>query len=261
MLQNLIRWLMPDERRFFDHVVTIAETSVAAARKLGELPTAPNRAAQLAVVDEIKAAEKAGDDALRTLMTALDDTYVTPIDREDLYTLGALPRGHQRHRQRHRVAPVPAQHGDAARRHARPRRPPVEGHRAVPRGRAPAPRRAGRDRDPRRVQGDRRARVRGRPAVPHPRGARCSRPSATRSCSSSTRSSSRASKTPSTPAPTWARSSKPSSSRTADDHPHAARPRRRRRGDLRLRQRVPRHRQRHRHRGVHGRDARAQTRS
>lgn len=89
MLQNLIRWLMPDERRFFDHVVTIAETSVAAARKLGELPTAPNRAAQLAVVDEIKAAEKAGDEALRTLMTALDDTYVTPIDREDLYTLGA----------------------------------------------------------------------------------------------------------------------------------------------------------------------------
>lgn len=89
MLQNLVRWLMPDERRFFDHIVTIAETSQAAARLMAELPNAKGREAQLAVVDQIKKAEQAGDAALRTLLTALDDTYVTPIDREDLFHLAS----------------------------------------------------------------------------------------------------------------------------------------------------------------------------
>lgn len=88
-LQSLVRMLMPDERRFFDHIVAIAETSLDAAKRFHALSSARGREAQLALVDEIKKAEHDGDAALRALTTALDETYVTPIDREDLYQLGA----------------------------------------------------------------------------------------------------------------------------------------------------------------------------
>ena len=88
-LQSIVRMLMPDERRFFDHVVAIAETSVLAAQRLHQLAGTQGREAQLALVDQLKDAEHQGDAALRGLTSALDETYVTPIDREDLYHLGS----------------------------------------------------------------------------------------------------------------------------------------------------------------------------
>lgn len=89
VLQSMIRWLMPDESRFYDHIVTVAETSLKAAKIFAELPDTQGREAQLAIVDRVKKTEQEGDAALRDISAALDATFVTPIDREDLYHLAS----------------------------------------------------------------------------------------------------------------------------------------------------------------------------
>jgi uncharacterized protein Yka (UPF0111/DUF47 family) len=88
-LQSVIQWFMPDERRFFDHAVVTAEAASRASELFVALTRASGRAAQLELVEQIQAAESAGDDALRVMADALDATYVTPIDREDLYQLAS----------------------------------------------------------------------------------------------------------------------------------------------------------------------------
>jgi uncharacterized protein Yka (UPF0111/DUF47 family) len=89
MLQTLIRFFLPDESRFFDYILSVAETASQAAVLFRDLERAEGRDAQLALVDRIKEAERAGDAALKTMSEALDATFVTPIDREDLYHLAS----------------------------------------------------------------------------------------------------------------------------------------------------------------------------
>jgi uncharacterized protein Yka (UPF0111/DUF47 family) len=88
-LQSVIRWFMPDERRFYDYAVTTAEAASRAADLFVALTRASGRTAQLELVEKIQAAEDEGDVALRVMADALDATYVTPIDREDLYHLAS----------------------------------------------------------------------------------------------------------------------------------------------------------------------------
>jgi uncharacterized protein Yka (UPF0111/DUF47 family) len=85
-LQSLIRWLVPDESRFFDYVVAVAETSQRCAVLFHEIARA-EPARRLELLPALGEAERDGDKALRTIAEALDATFVTPIDREDLYHL------------------------------------------------------------------------------------------------------------------------------------------------------------------------------
>jgi uncharacterized protein len=89
VLQTMVRWFLPDESRFYDHVVVVAETAHEAALRFQALAQAQGREAQLAHVDRVKEAERDGDRALRTISEALNATFVTPIDREDLYHLAS----------------------------------------------------------------------------------------------------------------------------------------------------------------------------
>jgi uncharacterized protein Yka (UPF0111/DUF47 family) len=88
-LQNVIRWFIPDESRFFDYVVAVAETADRAAILFHGISRAETPAAREAILVDLREVEHDGDRALRTLSEALDATYVTPIDREDLYHLAS----------------------------------------------------------------------------------------------------------------------------------------------------------------------------
>ncbi|MFZ5478724.1 MAG: DUF47 domain-containing protein [Myxococcota bacterium] len=88
-LQRFVRLVLPEEDRFFDYVESAAAAGDEAARLFSELARAEGRDAQLVLVERIREAEHAGDRAKKDMADALDTTFVTPIDREDLFHLTA----------------------------------------------------------------------------------------------------------------------------------------------------------------------------
>src|SRR5690349_5564953 len=89
MIQSMIRWFIPDETRFYDYVVAIADSAHRAALLFDQLSRVEGRTAQLELVEQLREAERDGDVGLRIIAEALDATFVTPIDREDLYHLAS----------------------------------------------------------------------------------------------------------------------------------------------------------------------------
>jgi hypothetical protein len=86
-LQQAIRWFLPQEGRFFDYVADAAKAANEAAQLFVELTRAEGRDARVVLVERIREAEHAGDKAMKDMADQLDTTFVTPIDREDLYHL------------------------------------------------------------------------------------------------------------------------------------------------------------------------------
>src|ERR1700712_1531971 len=85
-LQAFIRWLLPKDDRFFKLFKEHAQVISEAAKILVDFPST-NGGMTLDVLEEIHKLEHRGDDMVRTVMIALDETYVTPIDREDIHVL------------------------------------------------------------------------------------------------------------------------------------------------------------------------------
>lgn len=86
-LQRVIHWILPEEARFFDYVDDAANASHRCAILLNDLLKAGTREQRQMLVERIRDAEHDGDKAMKDMADALDQTFVTPIDREDLYTL------------------------------------------------------------------------------------------------------------------------------------------------------------------------------
>lgn len=87
-VQNIIRSLLPREDRFYEILAQQASLAQRAARALGEY----TEGAPIGDVQpRIAQLEADGDAAYGSLEDALQETFVTPIDREDLQLLsGAL---------------------------------------------------------------------------------------------------------------------------------------------------------------------------
>lgn len=80
--------LFPREEKFFDLLEAHIEHSVEAARVLNEgVRSDPQNLAQVA--GEIKRIEYEGDRITHQLFTRLNQTFVTPLDPEDLHGLGS----------------------------------------------------------------------------------------------------------------------------------------------------------------------------
>lgn len=88
-LQQAIRWFLPEEDRFFDYILNAAVAAHHAAKHFVELTQVAGRDGQLVLVERIREDEHDGDRAFRTMADALDQTFVTPMDREDLFHLTA----------------------------------------------------------------------------------------------------------------------------------------------------------------------------
>jgi predicted phosphate transport protein (TIGR00153 family) len=83
--QSLIRWLLPKDDKFFslleEHAGVLAEAAEIMQRLL--LPSAH----PAEILEEVHKLEHRGDYLVREVMLALDETFVTPIDREDIHSL------------------------------------------------------------------------------------------------------------------------------------------------------------------------------
>jgi predicted phosphate transport protein (TIGR00153 family) len=85
-IQALIRWLLPKDDRFFKLFEDHAEVISEAAKIMLDFPSTDGGNIH-SLLTQIHQLEHRGDDMVRSVMLALDETYVTPIDREDIHSL------------------------------------------------------------------------------------------------------------------------------------------------------------------------------
>ncbi len=80
--------LLPRDGRFFDLFTSVASLNVEAAKHLRELFQAPqdNRTY---LVESIKRLEHQADGITHELVTRLDKSFITPLDREDIHLLAS----------------------------------------------------------------------------------------------------------------------------------------------------------------------------
>lgn len=79
---------LPRDERFFDLFSAIADRSVEAAVLLGEMFKAPSERRNF-LVESIKRLEHEADQLTHEVITRLDRSFITPLDREDIHTLAA----------------------------------------------------------------------------------------------------------------------------------------------------------------------------
>jgi predicted phosphate transport protein (TIGR00153 family) len=80
--------LLPRDQRFFDLFTQVATLNVEAARALRDLLAAPlDRRSYL--VETIKRLEHDADGITHELVTRLDKSFITPLDREDIHMLAS----------------------------------------------------------------------------------------------------------------------------------------------------------------------------
>ena len=80
--------LLPRDEHFFELFTAVAERSVEAARLFGEMLKAPpDRRTYL--VESIKRLEHECDQVTHEVITRLDRTFITPLDREDIHELAS----------------------------------------------------------------------------------------------------------------------------------------------------------------------------
>jgi predicted phosphate transport protein (TIGR00153 family) len=77
--------LLPRDRTFFDLFIEAGQNNVKAARLLDQMMDQWPESSGL--LDEIVAAESDGDRITHEIVKRLNSTFVTPIDREDIYGL------------------------------------------------------------------------------------------------------------------------------------------------------------------------------
>lgn len=80
--------LTPRDTSFFDLLAASAQHLVTGANLLGELLGA-DRKARKEIAGRISDAEHLADDATHTIMRRLNQTFVTPFDRDDIYNLAS----------------------------------------------------------------------------------------------------------------------------------------------------------------------------
>lgn len=87
MLDRLIQFLLPSENTFFQYLDQISKNLVEGATRFEQIKDAKGRPRFAEIAEQIKAIEHEGDELARVMHDALDKTFVTPLDREDLHAL------------------------------------------------------------------------------------------------------------------------------------------------------------------------------
>lgn len=92
-LDKAIQWFLPREEHFFDLLEQGADYARQASELLVDCCSSTGAAAREQVVDRIKVVEEGADRVIVEIYKELNRTFVTPIDRSDIYALGtALER-------------------------------------------------------------------------------------------------------------------------------------------------------------------------
>ena len=80
--------LLPRDERFFELFTSVAEMNVEAAKALLELLKAPVEK-RTYIVETIKRLEHQADQVTHELVTRLNKSFITPLDREDIHMLAS----------------------------------------------------------------------------------------------------------------------------------------------------------------------------
>ncbi len=85
----VIRWFMPKEERFKELFQLDTENLKRAAKVFSEIAHSNDLEARRVKMTELKAIEHEGDGVTRRIFEALNATFITPIDREDIHWLAS----------------------------------------------------------------------------------------------------------------------------------------------------------------------------
>jgi predicted phosphate transport protein (TIGR00153 family) len=88
-LDRFIRKLLPQDDKFFSMFEESTMNLVHAADAMKELTRFKNKKELEKIVRQIKDFEHAGDDVTHKMFSALNSTFVTPLDREDVHLLAS----------------------------------------------------------------------------------------------------------------------------------------------------------------------------
>ena len=88
-LDRAIKWLLPREEHFFDLLNKLAQATRDAGTLFVDCVAAPDVKAREAIVATIKEVEHRADLVIIEVYKELNRTFVTPIDRSDIYNLGS----------------------------------------------------------------------------------------------------------------------------------------------------------------------------
>lgn len=80
--------LLPRDQKFFELFTAVAQFNVEAAQALLELLQAPSEKRSY-LVETIKRLEHQADQVTHELVTRLDRSFITPLDREDIHMLAS----------------------------------------------------------------------------------------------------------------------------------------------------------------------------
>ena len=80
--------LTPRETSFYDMFAAAAENLVTGSKLLLEL-LGSDIAARSEIAERMRAAEHAGDDSTHAIFHQLNSSFITPFDREDIYSLAS----------------------------------------------------------------------------------------------------------------------------------------------------------------------------
>jgi len=80
---GFIKGIFPKERNFYDLLASQASKTLEGIEALGAFVTSPNEEN----AKSVKEIEQAADELRRVLVEELNQTFVTPMDREDIYAL------------------------------------------------------------------------------------------------------------------------------------------------------------------------------
>ena len=83
----VLKWLMPKEERFHELFSQDTRNLVAAAELFSQIARSSNLQEREALGERLKEVESEGDRITRAIFDALNSTFITPFDREDIRAL------------------------------------------------------------------------------------------------------------------------------------------------------------------------------
>jgi len=81
---SIVKWFMPKEEQFHELLARDTQNLVKAAGIFVEVATSTNLDDRRSKKDQLKAIEHEGDLITREIFEALNSTFITPLDREDI---------------------------------------------------------------------------------------------------------------------------------------------------------------------------------
>lgn len=88
-VDSVIRWFMPKEERFHDLLGMGTANLEKAVRSFSEIAHSSSLEERRVKVVELKGLEHEGDHITRQILEALNKTFITPLDREDIRSLAS----------------------------------------------------------------------------------------------------------------------------------------------------------------------------